>query len=198
MAGHHHGEDVQVSSRKLTYEDFLLFPDDGQRHELIDGEHYVTPSPNTTHQLLSRRLTHALLRYQDAHPAVGGELFYAPFDCVFTDFDIVEPDLLFVTEDQRHILTKKHVRGAPALVVEILSPGTRRVDQRTKLALSDRVGVREYWLVDPEAGTVTVYRRAGDGGFTSGGVLGAARHEVLTTPLLPGFTLALHGYFSPI
>ena len=49
MAGHHHGEGVQVSSRKLTYEDFLLFPDDGQRHELIDGEHYVTPSPTIRH-----------------------------------------------------------------------------------------------------------------------------------------------------
>lgn len=196
MAGHHHGEDLRVSSRKLTYEDFCLFPDDGQRHELIDGEHYVTPSPTIRHQLLSRRLTDAILRYQREHP--GGELFYAPLDCVFTDFDIVEPDLLFVTDDQRHILTEEHVCGAPALVVEILSPGTRRVDQRTKLALYDRVGVREYWLVDPSADTVTVHRRTGDGHLSTEGTLDVARHGLLTTPLLPGFALPLAEYFSRI
>lgn len=126
MDGEGRAERAQPSPAKLTYEDFLLFPDDGQRHELIEGEHYVTPSPNTRHQVLSRRLTQVFLRYQDSHP--GGEVFYAPFDCIFTQFDIVEPDLLFIAEDQLDILTEKHVRGAPALVVEILSPGTRKVE----------------------------------------------------------------------
>ena len=85
---------ARTSTAKLTYDDFLLFPDDGQRHELIDGEHYVTPSPVIRHQVLSRRLTEALLNYLGEHPV--GELFYAPLDCVFSDFDIVEPDLLLV------------------------------------------------------------------------------------------------------
>lgn len=179
---------------KLTYDDFLLFPDDGQRHELIDGEHYVTPSPNLGHQELSMRLLRALLYYLDAHP--GGRLFHAPLDCVFTNFDIVEPDLLFVADDQLHILTEKHVRGAPALVVEILSPGTKRVDTRIKRDLYDRVGVREYWIVDPKARVLIVFRRAAEGTFPEAAHLEAENGDTLTTPLLPGFTLAMDELFA--
>ena len=83
MDAEHREGQVRTPPGRLTYEDFLLFPDDGQRHELIDGEHYVTPSPNIRHQTLSRRPTRALLAHQEAHP--GGELFYAPLDCVPTD-----------------------------------------------------------------------------------------------------------------
>ena len=84
---------------KLTYDDFLLFPDDGQRHELIDGEHYVTPSPNTAHQRIVGRLHLALGRYLETHPV--GELFLAPFDVVFSQFDVVEPDLIYITAERR-------------------------------------------------------------------------------------------------
>ena len=111
------------ASTKLTYEDFLNFPDDGRRHELIDGEHYVTPSPNTRHQRLVARLFDAIYDHLKGRP--GGEVFLAPFDVVISNFDVVEPDLLFVAADQSAILTDKHVRGAPALVIEILSPGSR-------------------------------------------------------------------------
>jgi Uma2 family endonuclease len=188
-----HGE-RRTSTTKLTYDDFVLFPDDGQRHELIDGEHYVTPSPSLWHQELSRRLVRLLILYQESHP--GGRLFYAPLDCVFTIFDVVEPDVLFVTEDQLYILTEKHVRGAPALVVEILSPSTRRVDERTKRDLYDRVGVREYWVVDPESNAMSVYRRNSSGRFPVAAQLEAAQDAELTTPLLPGFRLALAEYFQ--
>ena len=185
-------DSARKSDRKLTYDNFLMFPNDGQRHELIDGKHYVTPSPNTRHQQLSLRLTIALSRYLESSP--GAELFYAPLDCVFTHFDIVEPDLLLVTADQREIITEKHVRGAPALVVEILSPGTRRVDQQIKRDLYDRVGVREYWVIDPIGNRIGVHRRADDGGL---GVAADLRErDTLTTPLLPGFTLGLRGFFA--
>src|SRR5215471_9516977 len=80
---------------KLTYEDFLLFPDDGKRHELIDGEHYVTPSPTTKHQHVSGNLHWLLRSYLEAHPI--GRVFYAPLDTIFSDFDIVEPDLLYMS-----------------------------------------------------------------------------------------------------
>ena len=193
MDAQHREGQVRTPLGRLTYEDFLLFPDDGQRHELIDGEHYVTPSPNTRHQTLSRRLTRALLAHQEAHP--GGELFYAPLDCVLTDIDIVEPDILFIAEDQRHILTEQHVRGAPALVVEILSPGTHATDEGAKRRLYDRVGVREYWVVDPIEDVLTVYRRAEDGRFSNVRVLTAAANDTLTTPLLPEFPLPLVDYF---
>jgi hypothetical protein len=81
-------------SVKFTYEDFLNFPDDGKRHEIIDGEHYVTPSPNTKHQRVAMRLSLVLAGCLNAHPL--GEVFAAPFDVVFSDLDVVEPDLLYV------------------------------------------------------------------------------------------------------
>ena len=185
-------DSARTSGRKLTYDDFLMFPNDGQRHELIDGKHYVTPSPNTRHQQLSLRLTIALSRYLESSP--GAELFYAPLDCVFTHVDVVEPDLLLVTADQREIIAEKHVRGAPALVIEILSPGTRRVDQQIKRDLYDRAGVREYWVIDPTENRLAVHRRCEDGRLGAAADLG--ERDTLTTPLLPGFALGLGGLFS--
>src|SRR5689334_23752760 len=117
----------ETSARKLTYDDFVNFPDDGQRHELIDGEHYVTPSPASKHQRVSGRLFGELYGFLKQTPI--GEIFHAPFDVVLSRFDVVEPDLLIVLNGQSDLITEKHVRGAPAIVVEILSPGTRRVDE---------------------------------------------------------------------
>jgi len=179
---------------RLTYEDFLRFPDDGRRHELIDGEHYVTPSPNTRHQRLVVRLTAALTTHLAAYPD-RGEVFVAPFDVVFGHFDVVEPDLLFIAADQHEIVTEKHVRGAPALVVEVLSAGTRRADEKTKYRLFDRAGVREYWLIDPELDLVKVFRRDATGAFPRVAELAKDTGDTLTTPLLPAFSLPLDSYF---
>ena len=147
-------------SVKLTYDDFLLFPDDGQRHELIDGEHYVTPSPNTAHQRIVGNLYFALRGYLHAHTM--GEVFMAPFDVVFSQFDVVEPDLLYISKERREVLTTQNVRGAPDLVIEVGSPGTRRRDETIKRRLFERSGVPEYWIVDPDLDVVRLYRREGD------------------------------------
>ncbi len=96
---------------KLTYDDFVLFPDDGRRHELIDGEHYVTPSPNLKHQKVSGNL-YLLIRGWLQQPI--GQVYYAPFDVVFTRFDVVEPDLLYMSNERAaSILTAANVQGAP-------------------------------------------------------------------------------------
>ena len=194
MGGDETMQGAQPLDTRLTYDDFLLFPDDGRRHELIDGEHYVTPSPNTRHQRLVLRLSVALARHVEQHPACG-EVFVAPFDIVFTHFDVVEPDVLFAAGDRSDIVTEKPVRGAPALVVEILSPGTRRVDEKIKYRLFERTGVREYWLVDPELDLVKVFRRASDGSFPRVAELSAETADTLATPLLPAFSLALAAFF---
>ena len=120
------GDDAMPPSterKRLTYDDFLLFPDDGKRHELIDGEHFVTPSPNLRHQELLGRLHLAIATHLATRRHLG-RVFLSPFDVVFTKYDVVEPDLLFVAGDRLDILTKQNVQGPPALVVEILSPGT--------------------------------------------------------------------------
>jgi Uma2 family endonuclease len=174
---------------KLTYDDFVKFPDDGLRHELIDGEHYVTPSPNTKHQRISINLTVLIGSWLERNPI--GELFHAPFDVVFSDFDVVEPDLLYLSNGRAaDALTSLHVRGVPELVIEIGSPGTRRRDESIKKKLYERVGVSEYWVVDPKNDAIRVYRREGD---EFGRVIELSAHagDVLTTPLLPGLEIPL-------
>jgi Uma2 family endonuclease len=176
------------SSTKLTYADYVRLPDDGKRHEIIDGVHYVSPSPVTRHQRILLRLAHVLAAYLDEHPV--GEVFIAPFDILLSDFDIVVPDLIYLSKQHAHFLTEKNLQGPSDLVVEILSPGTRRRDEGLKRDLYERVGVREYWLVDPKANVVRVYRR-GKSGFKLPQTLSAAAGDLLTTTLLPGFQVSL-------
>jgi Uma2 family endonuclease len=178
---------------KLTYDDFVQFPDDGLRHELIDGEHYVTPSPNTKHQTVSINLTVLIGSWLEHHPI--GRLFHAPFDVVFSHYDVVEPDLLYMSNARAaDALTPKHMRGVPELVVEIGSPGTRKRDETIKRRLYERTGVTEYWIVDPDADTIRVYRREGDA-FSQVSVLSAERGDVLTTSLLPNLEIPLARVF---
>ena len=133
----------------LTYDDYLLFPDDGLRHEIIGGEHYVTASPVTRHQRILLNLCHLIQTYLDEQPT--GELLPGPVDVLLSENDIVVPDLLYVSRERSPIITEKNVPGAPDLVIEILSPSTRSRDKRLKRDLYDRAGVNEYWLVDPTA-----------------------------------------------
>ena len=174
---------------KLTYDDFVRFPDDGQRHEVIDGEHYVTPSPNTRHQRLVGRLHLLIATHLEKHPI--GEVFVAPFDVVFSHFDVVEPDLIYISSERAAaVLTEAHVRGAPELVIEIGSPGTRKRDKTIKRQLYDRAGVTEYWFVDPELNAVEVHRRVG-ARFELVAELRLENGDVLQTPLLEGLELPL-------
>jgi Uma2 family endonuclease len=178
---------------KLTYDDFVLFPDDGLRHELIDGEHYVTPSPNTKHQQVLSNL-HELIKPWLRRNAIG-RVFFAPFDVVFSQVDVVEPDLLYISNERAaHILTDNNVQGVPELVVEIGSPSTRRRDETTKRALYERTGVLEYWVVDPELEVVRIYRRDGER-FARPLELSTEAGDLLTTPLLPGLELRLDDIF---
>lgn len=179
---------------RLTYDDFLQLPDDGLRHEIIDGEHYVTPSPNLRHQDLVLRLGMSIGHHVEDRPD-RGRVFIAPFDVVFSFHDIVEPDVIFVAPDQLDILTDQNIQGTPAMVVEILSPSTRQRDRQIKRTLYERSGVREYWLVDPELAVVTVHRRSANGGFPVVASLSVERHDALATPLLPGWSLELERLF---
>jgi Uma2 family endonuclease len=182
---------------RLTYDDFLRLPDDGLRHEIIDGEHHVTASPNLRHQDLVARLFVSLAVHVEDRPD-RGRAFVAPFDVVFSFHDVVVPDLMFVAPDQRDILTDKNIQGAPAIVIEVLSPSTRRRDQRIKLRLYERSGVREYWMVDPETREVTIYRRADDGSFPLSARLSTDANDTLRTPHLPEWSLDLARLFRPL
>jgi len=187
---------MPTAVRRLTAAEFLRIPDDGKRHELIDGVHYVTPSPKLNHQEIVGRLHLAIGNVLSGRRHLG-RLFLARLDVVMSDYDVVEPDLLFVSGDQLDILTEANVQGPPALVIEVLSRSTRRRDQLVKRRLFDEKGVREYWMVDPK-GSVEVCRRADDGSFPTVVTLTSDDGSVLTTPLLPGFSLAMSDLFAEI
>jgi Uma2 family endonuclease len=178
---------------KLTYDDFVLFPDDGLRHELIDGEHYVTPAPNSKHQKVVLKLGARILGWVEQHRT--GEVFVAPFDVVFTQIDVVEPDVMFMSSERAAaILKSANVQGVPELVVEVGSPSTRRRDETVKRGLYERAGVSEYWVVDPEPDVIRVYRRDGER-FGPPFELSTKAGDQLTTPLLPGLELSLSDIF---
>jgi Uma2 family endonuclease len=178
--------------RKLTYNDYALIPEDGQRHEIIDGEHYVTPSPVTLHQRIGFRLTLRLGGFVELHGL--GEVFVAPYDVVFSKHDIVQPDLLFISRQRAGIVTPKNVQGSPDLVVEIFSESTRKLDEKVKLDLYERFDVLEYWMFNPFRKDVRVFLRMGNS-LRLVAELSAEAGDALTTPLLPGFELSLSEIF---
>jgi Uma2 family endonuclease len=193
MAGRDRMRTPSSAAVKLTYDDFVHFPDDGKRHELIDGEHYVTPSPNTKHQRIVGSLYLLIANWLDARPV--GQIFLAPYDVVFSEFDVVEPDLLYLSSERaKEVLTPLHARGVPELVIEIASRGTRKRDETIKRRLYEKAGVSEYWIVDPEIDVVRIYRRESDRFGRPFELLHEAG-DVLTTPLLAGLDIPLARVF---
>jgi Uma2 family endonuclease len=176
------------SPTKLTYDDYAQFPDDGLRHEIIEGEHYVSPSPATRHQRILLKLSHLIQSYLDTHSV--GEIFFAPFDVLLSEFNVLVPDLVYISKERSGQITSKNLHGAPDLVVEILSPSTQSKDKRLKRDVYERSGVDEYWIIDPDQDVVDVYRRH-DPGRTFSAPLRHDRAQTLSTPLLPGLSLPL-------
>ena len=170
----------------MTYEDYLAFPDDSLRRELIAGEVFVTPSPNARHQRVVFRLAFSLEAHLRGHG--GGEVFIPPFDVVLSEHDVVQPDVIFVAEADAGIVGEANIRGVPTLVAEVVSdPRTDRVRKRR---LYEQVGVPEYWVIDPDSDRVEVYRLAG-GRYAKPEILEPG--ETLTTGLVRGFSLDVAG-----
>jgi Uma2 family endonuclease len=178
---------------KLTYDDLEALRDDRRRHEIIDGEHFVTPVPPTRHQALSVCLSYRISEYLETNPI--GEVYAAPFDVVLSEHDVVEPDLLIVLRENLDRLTSAHLKGAPDIAVEILSESTRKTDEVTKRRLYERFGVNEYWVVDPDIETIRIYSHAG-AGYGAARELSMERGDVLASPLLPGFEVRLDKVFG--
>jgi Uma2 family endonuclease len=174
---------------KLTYADYLETSDD-ERYELLNGELILSPSPKEIHQYISSIL-HIMIGTFVRERSLG-KVYYSPFDVVLSNTNVVQPDILFISNERADIITSDNVQGAPDLVVEILSPATAERDRTVKLDLYAQHGVKEYWIVDPDAKTITVLLR-GEGGFVVDGICGEG--ETLRSPTLTGFSLALEEIF---
>jgi Uma2 family endonuclease len=138
----------------LTYDDLLAMPDDGQRHEILHGELIVTASPTPPNVVVGTRIATRLAMFVETHDL--GTFFGSEVDVRLSPYDIVAPDLCFVSLERDEIVTEQLIDGAPDLVIEVLSPSTRRYDLVSKLALYATGGVQEYWIVDPATSSIRV------------------------------------------
>lgn len=175
----------------LTYEDYLKMPDDRTRKQIIGGDLYVTAAPSPLHQRVVVELTSILHAHAREHGL--GTILVAPVDLVLSQVDVVQPDILFVAEANRHIIGAAAVQGVPDLVIEVLSPSTLKIDRDRKMDLYARAGIPEYWIVDPDSRAAELYRLA----------QGAYRLErcvpdddVIRSTLFPGLAVGLHNIWN--
>ncbi|MBA2449164.1 MAG: Uma2 family endonuclease [Chloroflexi bacterium] len=182
-------------SARFTSTDLERLPAvEGIRYEIVDGDLFVSKQPHWHHQYASDGIVSTLRDWDDR---TGLGIAMSAPGLVFTEDNDVIPDVVWISRARLAAVADAagHLRAAPELVVEVLSPGreNERRDREVKLALYARQGVREYWIVDLQRQAVEVYRQIEDGPSTGSGqalrlVATLAGEDVLTTPLLPGFT----------
>ena len=176
---------------RYKYRDYIDLPEsEEKRYELIDGELYMLPSPTPKHQQILGTLLVSFAEFV-ADRALGTVLI-APLDVVLSDEDVLQPDVLYISTARQSIVTDQNIRGAPDLVVEVLSPGTADRDRTIKRARYLKFGVREYWIVDPETRTIEVLK-AGQTDSETVRVFSEGTSAI--SPLLEGLTIDVTGLF---
>ena len=148
---------MTLAEKKIvfTYEDLLHWENDQKRHELIKGDHFMTPSPSYEHQRIAFKLAVQIELYVQENQL--GDVFVAPVDVVLSDYDVLVPDIGFVRAERLTIIADGVVKGAPDLVVEVLSPSSLQRDKSSKFKQYSLYGVKEYWIVDPDKQTIEVH-----------------------------------------
>ncbi len=170
----------------LTVDDYLGLPDDGKRYELLEGELVLVPSPNASHQRIVRGLAFRL----DEHVRDRklGEIFFAPFDVILAERVVVQPDILYVSRERAEIVLPAHVRGAPDLVVEVVSPASAKRDLLDKRRIYARYGVPHYWVVAPAEREIVAFS-LGNRDYEE--VAAAAGDETFSAPPFPDLAIPL-------
>jgi len=144
--------------REWNWSEFARLPDDGNRYEVIDGELFGTPRPETPHQEAGARLFVELRGFANEYDL--GKVLYAPLAVLLGDGDYLKPDIVFVRSDHLHYKTKRGIEGPPDLVIEILSPTTARQDRGVKRERYAHFGIPEYWIVDTDRRRIETHRLA--------------------------------------
>jgi len=175
----------------LTYADYRRLPEDGRRYELFEGTLEVSPSATLAHQLAVMRLIARLLPWIEERKL--GLLLTAPLDTILSESTILQPDILFVSNERKKDLVGQWIHGAPDLCIEVLSPGTADRDRGIKRQLYARYGVKEYWLVDPETCSVTIHSLRGRH-FRE--LVSGTGDRIVTSAVLAGFKLRPADLFS--
>jgi Uma2 family endonuclease len=175
---------------RVSFADLERAPEDGRRYELYDGEVFVVPAPLPKHQIVAIELAIIVTKYAREH---GGFAVASPIDIVFSDYDVLQPDVVYFSPDRAHLIDiNRVIRHAPDLCVEVLSPSTAATDRGKKMQMFARYGVGEYWIVDPAAESIEIYELE-PGGY--GLRVEATAGEVVSPGVLPGLTLPVASLF---
>jgi Uma2 family endonuclease len=184
---------VETVRPRLTFADLERMPDDGRRYELYDGEVVVVPAPLPIHQIIQHRLNEILTACARQQ---GGISVDSPVDVLFTDRDVLQPDIVYFARERRHLIdVRRVIRHAPDLCVEVVSPSTAKRDRGAKMQTFARFGVKEYWIVETEPAAIEVYELDGDCYQLR---LRAGGSDVLTSPMLPGLNVMLEQVFQDL
>jgi Uma2 family endonuclease len=174
-----------------TVADYMQMPDDGPRYELIEGELLMAPAPNLFHQRIAFNLTLILGNHVEKKRL--GKLYFAPFDVILDEHNVLQPDIIFFSNARASALTKAGATGAPDLAIEIISPGAEKRDRELKRKVFARSGVEELWLVLPDKKRIDIYRLAENPGRPRLTVSGSDEFE---SKLFPGLTIAAAEVFA--
>ena len=155
---------IRLKRSGLTYEDYLQLPDDGQRYEIIEGELYVSPAPNTKHQRVSRPSV-SFARGSHRCRMISVEVFIAPYDLSLADPSIVQPDILYISWAHHDIITRLNAQGVPDLVIEVISPSSTQMDLEIKRDLYAKHGVQHYWVAHPQEEWLRAFELGADGQY---------------------------------
>lgn len=184
---------------RYTVEQYMTWPEDGPRYELIDGVPFEMNAPGYEHQKLVAALHYELEHHRREHLQSGGgdggppcDILESPIDVILSDITVVQPDLIVVCDPS--IVVDGRVRGAPDLVVEVLSPSTAAKDRKHKRRLYEAAGVPQYLLIDPANRFVESYLLGDDGRYPEPEVLDAG--DILSVQIAPGLNLTLSGIFG--
>ena len=182
---------VEQKRYVCTIDDYRSVPEGGPRYQLIEGQMIMAPAPNRLHQKISRNLQFLIMRYLDEHPI--GAIYNAPFDVELNEFNVFQPDLVYVTAERASVFTDQGITGAPDLVVEVLSPKTSKYDLGPKREVYARSGVSELWVIDPDSRQLSVYYLHEDNQNPACAVSEEASWE---SPLFPDLRLSLRQVFE--
>ncbi len=144
-----------TKKKTYTYEDYLKLPDDRNRYEIINGELVMTPAPKIAHVEAISNLMRELTSFVKENKL--GKVYTASCDVLLGEENVVQPDILFIAKANKKVITEDNVKGAPDLIIEVLSPTTAYYDLIEKKELYEKFGVKEYWIVDPKKQWVEIY-----------------------------------------
>ena len=172
---------VERTKPRVSFADLQRMPDDGNRYELYDGELRVVPSPLLKHQIISQRLLLILVEHASD---CGGQVVQPPMDLVLTEYDVIQPDLMyFGPEAASRLDPNDWVRVRPDIAIEVISPSTARIDRGRKRELLARHAVPESWIVDPDARTLQVWILSG-AAYSAPRLVASGDYQSVTQPAL--------------